>query len=74
MRAKYRNPKELAIALKDQIDLYQENLMEFDKLKMRIEKIAKSSNDVFYKNNHIAPKIVEVLGDDRLAIVDEILG
>lgn len=73
MRARYRNPKELAIAVKDQIDLYQENLMEFDKLKARVIRIAKESNDVFYKNNHIAPKVVEVLGEERLAIVKEIL-
>ncbi|MGL4760935.1 MAG: TIGR04540 family protein [Sarcina sp.] len=73
MRARYRNPKELAIAVKDQIDLYQENLMEYDKLKVRIVKIAKSSEDVFYKNEHIAPKLVEVLGEDRLAIIKEIL-
>lgn len=73
MRARYRNPKELAIAVKDQIDLYQENLMEFDRLKARVIRIAKESNDVFYKNNHIAPKVVEVLGEERLAIVKEIL-
>ncbi|MGL4453699.1 MAG: TIGR04540 family protein [Sarcina sp.] len=73
MRARYRNPKELAIAVKDQIDLYQDNLMEFDKLKARIIRIAKESNDVFYKNDHIAPKIVEALGEERLAIVKEIL-
>lgn len=73
MRARYRNPKELAIAVKDQIDLYQENLMEFDKLKARVIRIAKESNDIFYKNNHIAPKVIEILGEERLAIVKEIL-
>ena len=73
MRARYRNPKELAVALKDQIDLFQENLMEYDKLKVRIVRIAKESNDVFYKNEHIAPKLIEVLGEDRLAIIKEIL-
>ena len=74
MRSKYRNPKDLAIALKDQIDLYQEDLMEYNKLKERIIKMAKSSHDVFYKNEHIANNIVEVLGEDRLKIVKEILG
>lgn len=73
MRARYRNPKDLAIALKDQIDLYQENLMEYDKLKTRIIRIAKESNDVFYKNGNIAPKIVEALGEERLQIIKEIL-
>lgn len=73
MRARYRNPKDLAIALKDQIDLYQENLMEFDKLKERIIRISKTSDDVFYKNEHISQKIVQVLGEERMEIVKEIL-
>lgn len=73
MRARYRNPKDLAIALKDQIDLYQENLMEYDKLKERIIRIAKESSDVFYKNESIAPKIISTLGEERLQIIKEIL-
>lgn len=74
MRARYKNPKDLAIALKDQIDLYQDDLMEYEKLKTRIIRITTESSDVFYKNENIASKIVEVLGESRLEIIREILG
>ncbi|MGL5634991.1 MAG: TIGR04540 family protein [Sarcina sp.] len=73
MRARYRNPKDLAIAVKDQIDLYQDGLMEYEKLKERIIKIAKESHDVLYKNDHMSHKIVDVLGEERLGIIKEIL-
>ena len=73
MRAVYRNPKELATAVKDIIDLYQDDLMTYEKLCEKIKRIAESNEDRFYKNGKIDGKLAQVLGEDRIGIVNNIL-
>lgn len=73
MRSVYKNPKELATAVKDLIDLYQDNLMSYDKLEDKILKISKSNEDRFFKNDKIDGKLATVLGNERLEIVNKIL-
>lgn len=73
MRAKYKNPKDLAICLKDHVDLYQDSLMDYEKLKVKVVKIISSSEEIFYKNGHINAKIAEVLEDSRIKIINQIL-
>ena len=73
MRAVYRNPKELATAVKDLVDLYSDGLMTYEKLTDKIGKIAESNNERFYKNGKIDEKLANVLGEDRLEIISEIL-
>ena len=73
MRAVYRNPKELATAVKDLVDLYQDDLMTYEKLCEKIKRIAEANQDRFIKNGKIENKLAMVLGDERIDIINEIL-
>lgn len=73
MRAVYRNPKELATAVKDLVDLYQDDLMTYEKLCEKIKRISESNPDRFYKNGKIDGKLAMVLGEERLEIINNIL-
>ena len=42
MRAVYRNPKELATKLKDLVDLYQDDLLAYEKLEATIVTMIKA--------------------------------
>lgn len=73
MRSVYKNPKELATAVKDLIDLYLDDLMTYEKLSEKITRISENNGDRFYKNGKIDNKLADVLGNDRLEIVNQIL-
>lgn len=73
MRSVYRNPKELATAVKDLIDLYQDDLMTYEKLEDKISKISVANEERFFKNDKIDNNLVRVLGEERLEIVNKIL-
>lgn len=73
MRSVYRNPKELATAVKDLIDLYQDDLMTFEKLSDKIVKISEANEERFYKNGKIDNKLANVLGEERLVVINDIL-
>ncbi|MBU5487390.1 TIGR04540 family protein [Clostridium sp. MSJ-8] len=73
MRAVYRNPKELATAVKDIVDLYQDDLMSYEKLSDKIVRISEANTDRFYKNGKIDSKLATVLGTERLEIINDIL-
>ena len=72
MRSVYKNPKELATAVKDLIDLYLDDLMTYEKLTNKITRISENNEDRFYKNGKIDNKLATVLGEDRLKIVNQI--
>lgn len=71
MRAVYKNPRELATCLKDLVDLYQDDLMSYDKLTEKILKIV-DANEV-YKNGHIERKLLIVLGEEREEVINKIV-
>ena len=73
MRSVYKNPKELATAVKDLIDLYLDDLMTYERLTDKITRISENNEDRFYKNGKIDSKLATVLGEDRLQIVNQIL-
>ncbi|KAJ53019.1 uncharacterized protein (TIGR04540 family) [Clostridium tetanomorphum] len=73
MRTVYKNPKELAICVKDLVDLYLEGLMTYEKLEEKVVKISKANEERFYKNGIIDTKIANTLGDLRIDIVNKIL-
>ena len=73
MRSVYRNPKELATAVKDLVDLYQDSLMTYEKLKDKISKMSEANGDRFIKNNKIDNNLALVLGEERLEVVNKIL-
>lgn len=73
MRAVYRNPMELASAMKDMIDLHLDGLMSYDKLELRISKMVEENGERFIKNGFIPVKISNVLGQERIDIINKII-
>jgi uncharacterized protein (TIGR04540 family) len=74
MRLTYKNPKELATALKDLIDSYLDDLIEYDKLEERVTKFVAANEDRVYKDGVMSLKVANVLGDSRVEIVEKIMG
>ncbi|MPQ45069.1 TIGR04540 family protein [Clostridium tarantellae] len=72
MRAVYRNPKELATKIKDVVDAYQENLISYEKLEQTVLKMIEVNEDRVYKNGHMPVKLSNVLGEERVEIIDKI--
>ena len=73
MRSVYRNPKELATAVKDLVDLYNDNLMTYEKFEDKISKISEANEERFFKNGKIEGSLARVLGEERLEIISKIL-
>lgn len=69
MRAVYRNPKELATAIKDLIDEFQDDLIGEDKFQTRLNKIAEANEERFIKNGKVENKIANFLGEERLELI-----
>ncbi|WP_297632851.1 TIGR04540 family protein [uncultured Clostridium sp.] len=73
MKSVYKNPKELATCLKDLVDLYLEDLMTEDKLKLRVVKMIEANGDAIYDEEGRMPvKLQTVLGEERKAVLDNI--
>lgn len=60
MRAVYRNPKELATAVKDLVDEYQDDLITFEKFQDKLHKITEANEERFFKNGNVEGKIAVV--------------
>lgn len=73
MRAVYRNPRELATCLKDIVDMYDDDLITYDKMEQRILKIVEANREAIYKEKSMSVKIANVIGKNREAIIDEIV-
>lgn len=69
MRSVYRNPKELATAVKDLVDEFQDDLLTEDKFQERLQKIADANEERFIKNGKVENKIANVLQEERLEII-----
>lgn len=72
MRAVYRNPKELATKMKDLVDSYRDSLISYEKLEETVIAMIKANEDRVYKNGFMPSKLINVLGEERKAIIDEI--
>lgn len=73
MRAVYRNPKQLAMAVKDLVDEYLDDLIDFIKFQERLKKIAEANKERLFKNGNIENKIANILGSERVEIVNKAL-
>ena len=73
MRIIYKNPKELGSCLRDMVDVYRDDLMSYEELSKRIIKIVKANEERVFKNGGIEIKISNILGEDRKAIIEDIL-
>lgn len=73
MRKVYKNPKELGSAVRDIVDLYRDDLMTYEELTKKIKVIAEYNEERLFKNGAVENKISNVLGEERLQIVNDIL-
>ena len=71
MRAVYKNPRELAMCLKDLVDLNLDGLMSYEKFELKVLKMV-DVNEI-YKNGNIEGKIAIVLGKERIEIIDKVV-
>lgn len=72
MKAVYKNPKELATKIKDLVDMYQEDLISYEKFEETIIAMIEKNEDRVYKNGFMPPKLISVIGEDRKAIIDKV--
>lgn len=73
MRLTYKNPKELATAIKDLVDSYLDGVMEYEVLKERLKKLVEANKERVYKDDIMSLKIANVLGEERVNIVNKII-
>ena len=69
MRVSYRNPKELATAVKDAIDTYLEELMSYEDLEKKILKMIEVNEERLVKNGNVDRKVSLVLGERELRLL-----
>lgn len=74
MRAVYKNPKELVTCLKDLVDSYLEELISYETLEKKITKIVVANEESFYKGGNIPVKYSTILGEERIDIINKIMG
>lgn len=73
MRLTYKNPRELATAVKDLVDSYLDDVMEYEVLEERLKKLVASNMERVYKDDIMSSKIANVLGEERVNIVNRII-
>jgi len=73
MRKVYKDPKELATCLKDLVDFYLDDVMTYDKLKVKIDILFNANGDRLFKEGRVPLKISNVLGDARVDVIKKIL-
>lgn len=73
MRLVYKNPRELATFIKDLIDNHLEDLISYDELKEKVNKIVEANKDRVFKDNKISNKIYPYLGDERVEILNKLM-
>ena len=72
MRKVYKDPKELAICLKDLVDFYLDDVMTYEKLEEKITMLINANEDRIYKDGRISLKISNALGSSRVEVVNKI--
>ena len=72
MRKVYKDPKTLASCLKDLVDLYLDDVIEYEKLKVKIMVLVNANEDRIYKDGNISLKISNVLGSSRVDIINKV--
>ncbi len=72
MRKVYKDPKALASCLKDLVDLYLDDIIEYEKLKVKIMVLVNANEDRIYKDGNISLKISNIIGSSRVDIINKV--
>ncbi|GAA0115569.1 TIGR04540 family protein [Clostridium senegalense] len=73
MRKVYKNPKELATCLKDLVDLYLDDLMEYETLEEKVMILVEHNGERIYKDDKMSSKIHTVIETSRADIINKIV-
>ncbi|WP_010296313.1 TIGR04540 family protein [Clostridium senegalense] len=73
MRKVYKNPKELATCLKDLVDLYLDDLMEYETLEEKVMILVEHNGERIYKDDKMSSKIHNVIETSRADIINKIV-
>jgi uncharacterized protein (TIGR04540 family) len=72
MRRVYKDPRELAMCLKDLIDLYLDSVITYDKLEEKLTILFNFNEERIYKDGNISIKISNILGSIRVDVINKI--
>lgn len=72
MRKVYKDPRELAMCLKDLIDLYLDTVITYDKLQEKMTILFNENENRIYKDGNISIKISNILGSIRVDVINKI--
>ncbi|GAA0126804.1 MULTISPECIES: TIGR04540 family protein [Clostridium] len=73
MRKVYKNPKELATCLKDLVDSYLDDLMEYETLEEKVMILVEHNGERIYKDDKMSSKIHTVIETSRADIINKIV-
>lgn len=73
MKAVYKNPTELATKLIDLVDTYSEGLITREKFEETIVAMIEKNKDRIYKNGFMPTKLINTIGKDRKAVIDDVV-
>lgn len=72
MRKIYKDPKELAMCLKDLVDLYLDGVITLEKLQEKLTILFNANPDRIYKDSNISIKLSNILGSTRVDVINKI--
>lgn len=73
MRKVYKNPRELATCLKDNVEQYLDGIITYEKLEERINTIIDANLDRVYKNGgSFEVKISNIIGATNMEYINKI--
>lgn len=73
MRKVYKNPRELATCLKDNVEQYIDELITYEQLEEKINMIAEANKERFIKNGKVDSKIANIIGERNMTYINKII-
>jgi uncharacterized protein (TIGR04540 family) len=73
MKLLYKNPKELATKLIDLVDTHRDGLISYEEFEKTVIAMVERNEDRIYKNGFMPAKLISVIGEDRKAVIDEVV-
>ncbi|MCB2292232.1 TIGR04540 family protein [Clostridium algoriphilum] len=72
MKKVYKDPKKLAACLKDTVDFYLDDVITYDKLKVKLTILINANEDRIYKDGIISSKISNMIGSSRVDVINKV--
>ncbi|MBU3181341.1 TIGR04540 family protein [Clostridium psychrophilum] len=72
MKKVYKDPKKLAACLRDIVDFYLDDVITYDKLKVRLTILINANEDRIFKDGNVTSKLSALLGETRVAVINKV--